>query len=129
MFEKEAIIHAFEATIGIECLNKPIEDFTYEELSDEQQEKAYDFKKGAEFGYNKANEWHKVSDKLPEMDVPVYLWKKGKDFPVVACRHFPYGKKEWVWNCEWGSGFTISQLKGRDFLWKEIILPKEIEEK
>ena len=129
MFEKEAIIHAFEATIGIECLNKPIEDFTYEELSDEQQEKAYDFKNGAEFGYNKANEWHKVSDKLPEMDVLVYLWKKGKDFPVVACRHFPYGKKEWVWNCEWGSGFTISQLKGRDFLWKEIILPKEIEEK
>ena len=54
MFEREAIIHAFEATIGIECLNKPIEDFTYEELSDEQQEKAYDFKKGAEFGYNKA---------------------------------------------------------------------------
>ena len=129
MFEKEAIIHAFEATIGIECLNKSIEDFAYEELSDEQQEKAYDFKKGAEFGYNKANEWHKVSDKLPEMDVPVYLWKKGKDFPVVACRHFPYGKKEWVWNCEWGSGFTISQLKGRDFLWKEIILPKEIKEK
>ena len=129
MFEKEAIIHAFEATIGLECLNKPIEDFTYEELSDEQQEKAYDFKNGAEFGYNKANEWHKVSDKLPEMDVLVYLWKKGKDFPVVACRHFPYGKKEWVWNCEWGSGFTISQLKGRDFLWKEIILPKEIEEK
>ena len=38
------------------------------------------------------------------------------------------GKKEWVWNCEWGSGFTISQLKGRDFLWKEIIPPKEIEE-
>ena len=86
------------------------------------------FKDGAELGYNKANEWHRVSDKLPEMDVPVYLWKKGKDFPVVACRHFPYGKKEWVWNCEWGSGFTISQLKGRDFLWKEIVLPKEIKE-
>ena len=85
------------------------------------------FEDGAEFGYNKANEWHKVSDKLPEMDVLVYLWEKGKDFPVVACRHFPYGKKEWVWNCEWGSGFTISQLKGRDFLWKEIVLPKESE--
>ena len=81
------------------------------------------FKDGAELGYNKANEWHK-SDKLPEMDVPVYLWKKGKDFPVVACRHFRYGKKEWDWNCEWGSSFTISQLKGRDFLWKEIVLPK-----
>ena len=58
MFEKEAIRHAFEDTIGVECLIKPVEDFTYEELSDEQQEKAYDFKKGAEFGYNKANEWH-----------------------------------------------------------------------
>jgi hypothetical protein len=53
MFEKEAIRHAFEDTIGVECLNKPVEDFTYEELSDEQQEKAYDFQKGAEFGYNK----------------------------------------------------------------------------
>ena len=51
-------------------------------------------KKGAEFGYNKANEWHRVSNKFPEMDVLVYLWKKGTDFPVVACRHFPYGKKE-----------------------------------
>ena len=85
------------------------------------------YQKGAEFGYNKANKWHRVSDRLPEMDVLVYLWKKDKDFPVVACRHFPYGKKEWVWNCEWGSGFTISQLKGRDFLWKEIVLPKECE--
>ena len=56
MFEKEAIIHAFEETIGIGCLNKPVEDFTYEELSDELQEKAYDFKKGAEFGYNKCKE-------------------------------------------------------------------------
>lgn len=56
MFEKEAIIHAFEETIGIECLNKPVEDFTYEELSDELQEKSYDFKKGAEFGYNKCKE-------------------------------------------------------------------------
>ena len=25
------------------------------------------------------------------------------------------------------SGFSISQLKGRDYLWKEIVLPKEIE--
>ena len=56
MFEKEAIKHAFENTIGIECLDKPIEDFSYEELSDELQEKAFDFQKGAEFGYNKANE-------------------------------------------------------------------------
>ena len=85
-------------------------------------------KKGAEFGYNKANEWHRVSDKLPEMDVFVYLWKEGDDFPVVACRHIFCGQKEWVWGCMWGSGYTMSQSKGKDYLWKEIILPKEMKE-
>ena len=31
---------------------------------------------GAEFGYNKANEWHKVSDKLPPSGETVFtlLW-------------------------------------------------------
>ncbi|MBO7733649.1 MAG: hypothetical protein J6S67_13885 [Methanobrevibacter sp.] len=85
------------------------------------------FKDGAEFGYNKANEWHKVSDKLPEMDVLVYLWNNIDDFPVVACRHIPYGQKKWFWDCKWGSGFTVSQLAGEDYLWKEIVLPKESE--
>ena len=138
MFEKEAKEYAIEN----------YETCLYDDLPYKNDSKAIEqaFEDGAEFGYNKAfveadknlkaivtdfnkaNEWHRVSDKLPELDVPVYLWKKGKDFPVVACRHFPYGKKEWVWNCEWGSGFTISQLKGRDFLWKEIVLPKEITE-
>lgn len=84
------------------------------------------FKDGAEFVYNKANEWHRVSDKLPEMDALVYLWKKGEDFPVVACRHIFCGQKEWVWDCMWGSGYTMSQSKGKDYLWKEIILPAEI---
>lgn len=37
MFEKDAIRHAFENTIGIECLDKPVEDFLYELLSDELQ--------------------------------------------------------------------------------------------
>ena len=88
------------------------------------------FEDGAEFGYNQgkaeANEWHRVSDKLPALDVFVYLWKEGKDFPVVARRHLPYGQKEWVWDCMWGSGYTMSQLKGKDYLWKEMVLPKEI---
>ena len=83
------------------------------------------YQSGTEFGYNKANEWYRVSDKLPEMDVLVYLWKKGRDFPLVARRHISYGQKEWVWDCMWGSGFIVSQLKGKDYLWKEIVLPKE----
>ena len=91
----------------------------------ESEKRAY--KDGAEFGYNKANEWHRVSDKLPRMDVFVYLWRKGDDFPVVACRHIFRGHKEWVWYCMWGSGYTMSQLKGKDYLWKEITPPKELE--
>lgn len=85
------------------------------------------WQKGAEFGFNKANDWYKVSDKLPEMDVLVYLWKNTDDFPVVARRHIPYGWKEWVWDCKWGSGCRVSQSVGKDYLWKEIVLPKESE--
>ena len=100
----------------------------YEEGQNDSKALKRAYLAGAEFGYNKAIEWHRVSDKLPEMDVFVYLWKESEDFPVVARRHLPYGQKEWVWDCMWGSGFTISQLKGKDRLWKEIVLPKEIEE-
>lgn len=60
MFEKEAIRHAFEVTIGLDCLIKPAEEFTYEELDNHLQEKADDFQDGAEFGYNKAKEEGKV---------------------------------------------------------------------
>ena len=106
MFEKEAEEYA----------TRPV---LYGTHTWKDEEKA--FKDGAEFGYNKANEWHKASDKLPEMDVLVYLWNGVDDFPVVACRHIFHGKKEWVWDCKWGSGFTVSQSVG--YLWKEIVLP------
>ena len=97
MFEKEAIIHAFEATIGLECLNKPIEDLTYEELSDEQQEKAYDFKKGAEFGYNKANEWHdlrKDPNDLPKNNAMVLTRLKNKRLKISTFME----NKFTIWN-------------------------------
>ena len=73
-----------------------------------------------------AIQWHKVSDKLPEIDVLVYLWNNVDDFPIVARRHIPYGQEKWVWDCKWGSGYTVSQLAGKDYLWKEIVLPKEV---
>ena len=120
MFEKEAITHAFEATIGIECLNKPIEDFTYEELSDEQQEKAYDFKKGAEFGYNKANEWHKA-------DIPTSQINK-----VVLGYIKDYNSKMFClvkWNGEWWYDARTYNERVKLIAWKEITPPKEIEEK
>lgn len=118
MFEKEAIRHAFEDTIGVECLIKPVEDFTYEELSDEQQEKAYDFKKGAELGYNKANEWHYVKDG----DFP-----KEKGNYLVAWKRTHHVEEYGEW------GFDVDLFNADegyfegvgDFViaWKEIVPP------
>ena len=125
MFEKEAIRHAFECTIGVECLNKPIEDFTYEELSDEQQEKAYDFKKGAEFGYNKANEWHdlrKDPNDLPDihcLNWVIALYDNG----TLWCR----AKRE---KCVDGI-FWVDSYHYQIYnviAWKEIVFSKEIKE-
>ena len=152
MFEKEAIIHAFEETIGIECLNKPVEDFTYEELSDELQEKAYDFKKGAEFGYNKCKEelnqkglaLQSDMDKTIEQNIAlkkelnkVKEWNYVKDgdypkktgFYLVAwkrTRHVEeYG--EWGFNVDFfnaDEGYFECDV---DYViaWKGIVLPKE----
>ena len=130
MFEKEAIIHAFEETIGIECLNKPVEDFTYEELSDELQEKAYDFKKGAEYGYKyKENEWHYI---------------KNGDFPkntktvlalcIVGGEPYPYLAQYWKgsttarkngvdlnWNC-WLNNMQREVVE--PYAWREITIPE-----
>ena len=151
MFEKEAIIHAFEETIGIECLNKPVEDFTYEELSDELQEKAYDFKKGAEFGYNKCKEElnHKGLALQSDMDktieqnialkkelnnVKKWYYVKDGDYPkkkgiyLVAWKRTHHVEEYGEW------GFDVDVFNADDgyfegcgdfvIAWREIILPE-----
>ena len=117
MFEKEAIRHAFEDTIGVKCLLKPVEDFTYEELSDEQQEKAYDFKKGAEFGYNKANEWHYVKDgDLPKKtDKYLVYIINGYGCKSIELIQYNNGRHFWCVDCQ-----------NEVIAWKEIVLPNEI---
>ena len=125
MFEKEAIRHAFEDTIGVECLIKPVEDFTYEELSDEQQEKAYDFKKGAEFGYNKANEWHFVSKEgFPNKDdIYLIIRNDGLHLGDYCCGgDGDIDCQSW---CDYPSEEEIQD--DSVIAWKEIVLPKESE--
>ena len=127
MFEKEAIRHAFEDTIGVKCLLKPVEDFTYEELSDEQQEKAYDFKKGAEFGYNKAKEWHYPSKGELPKDNGLLMSKtlnlitkmKGSDCLNLALGKYNFSTQEFDYQHMVGLTEVIA--------WKEIVLPKESE--
>lgn len=69
------------------------------------------FKKGAEFGYNKANEWHYVKDgDLPKDDNYV-LVSNGKDWTKAF-----YKNKKWNIICL--VGFT------KIIAWKEIVLPE-----
>ena len=77
------------------------------------------YQKGAEFGYNKANEWHYVKDgDLPkEFDKP-YLCKVNSHFEVGYFMAY----KEQPWH------FDEYYLDNEDVIaWKEIVLPKESE--
>ena len=69
------------------------------------------FKDGAEFGYNKANEWHYVKDgKYP----------KEKQL-VMVYRINPLGANIAITN--WYDSYKDTKV----IAWKEIVLPKESE--
>ena len=122
MFEKEAEDKAFEKyPLSDRCDRIDLErNFKYEE----------GFKDGAEFGYNKANEWHYMKDVncYEDLHFPpeeeekgrVLIWKveviteKGIKEPV--CYHCgSYGD---LW-------YEINAY--HVIAWKEIVLPKESE--
>ena len=73
------------------------------------------FQKGAEFGYNKANEWHYVKDgDLPKNENSVLLYTCVNDYNVGQfCRG-----RFWCNDCGW---FETDEI----IAWKEIVLPKE----
>jgi hypothetical protein len=75
------------------------------------------FSDGAEFGYNKANEWHKVSDKLPPSGETVLL-HYGTDV---------MGKVVMSTGCVDCKGNWYKNVEEEPIQWKEIVLPKESE--
>ena len=105
MFEKEALIYA---TVSLHDGYTKID----------YQKKKTDWQKGAEFGYNKANEWHYPSKgEYPKDDNDVLVLLKDETTQVDY--YFPK------------IGWNIS-LKADVIAWKEIILPelpKESEQK
>ena len=72
------------------------------------------FKDGAEFGYNKANEWHFVKDGIfPTHSYRVLVFTdEGVGFGI-------YGLDDKKWHT-YDTGFDV-------IAWKEIVLPKESE--
>lgn len=99
MFEKEADLHA-----SIMAWNEDVD--TWEDIAERS------FKKGAEFGYNKANEWHFVKDgDLPKQDGNTCF-----SIEVLA------DNKKWVYyrfdSGKWFCGNKVVKVKA----WKEIVI-------
>lgn len=74
--------------------------------------------KGAEFGYNKAKEWHYVKDELPPENVPLNIIT------------FDKNKKRRLWggeykggNGQWWTGY-FNHFIDVPYAWKEIVLPE-----
>ena len=82
-------------------------------------------KKGVEFGYNKANEWHYVKDELPDEGTYLVIWQNDKGYKEIFIMRYEEddeGELHWIGgDCEVQDEYIIA--------WKEIVFPKEIKEK
>ena len=99
-----------------------------EHLQDEDVFEA--FKDGAEFGYNKANEWHFVKDELPKVNGRYWVYTGGEPFTLdfdTELNAFGY------WCLDVGENLGVRDtifetVAERDedavIAWKEIVLPE-----
>ena len=85
------------------------------------------FKDGAEFGYNKANEWHYVKDgDLPKENEYIMIYSKLADNIAVGKRRCA-GKirKRCVYEWYFATYDGTYCLRDKDIIaWKEIVIPE-----
>ena len=80
------------------------------------------FKDDAEFGYNKANEWHYPSKgEYPKECENVLCYCKGTEIKFCSIGHTIIGGDNKI---RWWSSNRSEELKV--YAWKEIVLPEEI---
>ena len=102
MFEKEAT----------EWWNNEYFPSLYDNVSEVWEE-------GAEFGYNKANEWHYVKDEgTPKVEGHYLVCLRNKDMDIFDC--WIYYDKDVGW-------YSLKVRMKDIYAWKEIVLPKESE--
>lgn len=77
------------------------------------------FKDGAEFGYNKANEWHYVKDGIMPAE---NQWVLVYDGSYTVCNYHSNTPIKWLDNYE------NEVYEGAIIAWQEIVFPKEIKE-
>ena len=77
------------------------------------------FKDGAEFAYNKANEWHYVKDEgTPKIEGHYLVCLENKDHDIFDC---------WIYYDK-DVGWYSMKVRMKDiYAWKEIVPPKESE--
>ena len=128
MFEKEAEEYAIDNYEN--CL---YDDFPYTNDSRARQQS---FKDGAEFGYNKANEWHYVKDgDLPNTETKNYTYVRRRkryerqftDYRVIKCFVLCLSEKgkttAKVGYFDCNQKCFLDEPEGMVYAWKEIVLP------
>ena len=98
-------------------------------------------KKGAEFGYNKANEWHFVKDgDLPNTETKNYTYIRRRkryerqftDYRVIKCFVLCLNERDKttaeVGYFDCNQKCFLDKAEGTVYAWKEIVSPKEIKE-
>lgn len=123
MFEKEAeewVKENMDCCKTDNSVNKSIPYFDEEERCCAKSA----FQDGAEFGYNKANEWHYVKDGLPPIKKEyncrselVLVLSKEKEMQYAQ-----YVEKEKTW------ARGIFEINFKPYAWKEIVLPEHPKE-
>ena len=127
MFEKEAEEYAIE---NFETCLYDVLPYVNDARAREQS-----FKDGAEFGYNKANEWHKQ-----DIDDIYDLISKDWDIRYFICIMKDKSRVTAIGNCDEGCNGEVSvnlffehddeKYYIDDIVWwKEVVPPKEIKEK
>ena len=123
MFEKEAEKYVMREDVITENDRVPFDNgYGFQTVSFEDEVKK-GFQDGAEFGYNKANEWHYVKDG----DLP----KDDKQYLVLFFYNYR-GKKEMSFGVRDNlhSDFEIHRCYTEQIIaWKEIVLPELKESK
>jgi len=119
MFEKESVYHCNEVFCSI-CENRTC---TENVKCREWRDRRAGFYCGAEFGYNKANEWHYPSKgeyPIDKTEMLVYFKYADYEYP---CKTFGFYNGHF-WDTKRGDVSNKEVIA-----WKEIVLPKEIKEK
>lgn len=127
MFEKEAEEYVIKKH-HIDKTKLPVDFSLRCEFSDDFT----DFQKGAEFGYNKANEWHEIESKVTsKREISMQYMPKNKEKVLLKYRFFCDDEihiSDGYYDA-YDSEFHIANDPGFRIVcfiaWREIELPKE----